>query len=159
MPLTCRIGGDDLERRRHLLLGGAAADVEEVGGLHAIELDDVHGRHGQAGAVDHAADRAVQRDIGQVIFRRFDFLGVLLGLVAQREDIRMAIERIGVERHLGVEALQLALGGDDQRIDLQHGHVLLDEGLVELGHQNAGLLGEIARKAQRLARRCGRGAA
>ncbi len=29
-----RVGGDDLERRRDLLLGGAAADVEEVGGLH-----------------------------------------------------------------------------------------------------------------------------
>ncbi len=80
---------------------------------------------------------AVQRDVGQVMFGRFDFLGVLLGLVAQREDIRMAIERVGVERHLGVEAFQLALGGDDQRIDLQHGHVLLDEGLVELGDQNA----------------------
>ena len=28
--LHVRVGGDDLERRRHLLLGGAAADIEEV---------------------------------------------------------------------------------------------------------------------------------
>src|SRR5207248_1992288 len=41
--LNVRVGGDDLERRRHLLLGGAAADVEEVGRLGAVELDDVHG--------------------------------------------------------------------------------------------------------------------
>ena len=54
--LHVRVGEDDLERGRHLLLGGAAADVEEVGGLRAVELDDVHGGHGEAGAVDHAAD-------------------------------------------------------------------------------------------------------
>jgi hypothetical protein len=39
---------------------GAAADIEEVGRLAAVQLDDVHGRHRQAGAVDHAADVAVQ---------------------------------------------------------------------------------------------------
>src|SRR6201747_1616837 len=36
------IADDDLERLGHLLLGGAAADVEEVGRRAAIELDDVH---------------------------------------------------------------------------------------------------------------------
>ena len=101
--LHVRVGGDDLERRRHLLLGGAAADVEEVGRALAVELDDVHRRHREAGAVDHAADRAVERDVVEVVLGRLDLLGVLLALVAQRDDVGMAIERVVVERHLGVE--------------------------------------------------------
>src|SRR3546814_1208948 len=51
---------DDLEGRGDALLGGAAADVQEVRRLAAIELDDVHGRHGEPGAVHHAADIAVE---------------------------------------------------------------------------------------------------
>src|SRR6185369_15570667 len=47
--LHVRIGGDDLEGGRDLFLAGAAADVEEVRRRHAVELDDVHGRHGEAG--------------------------------------------------------------------------------------------------------------
>ena len=34
----------------------------------AVELDDVHGRHGQAGAVHHAADLAVERDVVEIDF-------------------------------------------------------------------------------------------
>src|SRR3954452_980344 len=55
-PLHVGIGSDDLEGGRHLFLAGAAADVEEVGRRHAVELDDVHRRHRETGAVDHAAD-------------------------------------------------------------------------------------------------------
>ena len=69
MAFTFGSDSDDLEGRRHLLLGGAAADVEEVGGLAAVELDDVHRRHGQAGAVDHAADVAVELDVVEVVLR------------------------------------------------------------------------------------------
>jgi hypothetical protein len=72
-----RVGGDDLEGLGHLLGGRAAADVEEVGGLRAIQLDDVHRRHGEAGAVDHAADLAVERDVVEVELRGLELLGVL----------------------------------------------------------------------------------
>ena len=71
-------------------LDGAAADVEEVGRLAAVELDDVHGRHGEAGAVDHAADVAVERDVGEVVLRGLDLLGVLFGDVAQLDDVLVA---------------------------------------------------------------------
>ena len=107
-----------------LLLGGAAADVEEVRRLHAVELDDVHGRHGEAGAVDHAADRAVERDVVEIVFRGLDFLGVFFGEIAQRGDVGMAEQRVVVEVDLGVEADQLVVLGDDQRIDLEQAHVL-----------------------------------
>ncbi len=86
-----------------------------------------------------------------MLFRRLDFLGVLLGLVAQRQHVGVAIKRIVVERHLGVEHPQIALLGDDQRIDFQHRHVLGDEGCVELRRQPFRLFGKIAGKTQRLA--------
>src|SRR5262249_25614169 len=65
--LHVRIGGDDLERGGDLFLAGAAADIEEVGRRLAVELDDVHGRHGEACAIDHATDGAVERHIVEVV--------------------------------------------------------------------------------------------
>ena len=109
-------------------------------GAIAVELDDVHGRHREAGAVDHAADRAVERDVVEVVFRGLDFLLVFLGQVAQRDDIGMAKQRVAVEADLGVEADELVVLGDDQRIDLEQAHVLVDEGRVELGQQRLDLL-------------------
>src|ERR1700731_678199 len=144
------IGGDDLEGGRDLFLAGATADIEEVRGLHAIELDDVHGRHRKAGAVDHAADGALERDVIEIVFGSLDFLGVFLGLVAQCRNFGMTKQRVVVERYLGVEHPQLALLGDHQRVDFQHRHVLGGEGGIELHHQFFRLLGEIAGQFQRL---------
>ena len=45
------VGEDDLERLGYALLGGAAADVKEVGRLAAVQVDDVHGAHGQTRAL------------------------------------------------------------------------------------------------------------
>ncbi len=47
----------------------------------------------------------------------------------------MAEEGVVVEVDLGVEADEAAGLGDDQRVDLEEAHVLLDEGLVERGDQ------------------------
>ena len=65
----------------------AAADVEEVRRLPAVELDDVHGRHGEAGTVDHAADLAVELDVVEAVARRLELRGVLLRFVAQLLDV------------------------------------------------------------------------
>ena len=108
------------------------------------------GRHGKARAVDHAADRAVERDIGEVVFGRLDLLGVLFRQIAQLLHVRMAVEGVGIEGDLGIEAAQLAVGGDDQRVDLEHLHVLRDEGVVELHGEIIGLLGQITAQAERL---------
>ena len=43
----------------------AAAHVQKVRRLAAVQLDQVHGAHGQAGSVDQAADVAVQLDVAQ----------------------------------------------------------------------------------------------
>src|SRR6185503_10226038 len=58
--LDVRVGEDDLERGLNFVLARATANVEEVGRLATVELDHVHGGHGQASPVDHAADVAVE---------------------------------------------------------------------------------------------------
>ncbi len=83
---------------------------------------------------------AVERDVVEIVFRRLDFLGVFLVLVAQLGELRMQEQRIGVERHLGVEAQQATVLGDDQRIDFQHRHVAFDEGAIEIGQQRGHVL-------------------
>src|SRR5688500_18547922 len=67
------VGHQDAERVLDLLGVGAAADVEEVRRLASRQFDDVHRRHGQAGAVDHAADVAVEPDVVERELRGFDF--------------------------------------------------------------------------------------
>ncbi len=59
----------------------------------------------------------------------------------------MAIERIVVEVELGVEADDVAVLGDDQRIDLQQAHILGEEGFVKRLHHLADLLGLLALEA------------
>ena len=62
----------------------------------------------------------------------------------------MAVERVVIETDLGIEADQLSVLGDDQRIDLQEGHVLLGEGFVEAGQQAAHLLLLVGIEPERL---------
>src|SRR5690606_4945399 len=143
-----RISSDDLEHSRDLLLASATADVTEVCGLCAVELDDVHRRHGKACAVDHAANVAVERNVGEVPFRGLDLLGVFLALVTQLAHVFVAEERVAVERHLGVEDAQAAVFHNDQRVDLKKAHVLLDEGLVEDREQLFAVLCRLAGQSQ-----------
>ena len=56
----------------HLLLGRGAANVEEVCGRAAVHLDDVHGGHSEARAVDHAANATVEADVVQVVLLAHD---------------------------------------------------------------------------------------
>ena len=83
MALTLGFLEHDLEGLGDLLGGGAAADVEEVGRLAAEQLDGVHGRHRQAGAVDQAADVAVQADVGEVELAGLDLGRIFFVEVAQ----------------------------------------------------------------------------
>src|SRR5690606_22111495 len=60
--LHVRVGGDDAQRVDDLLRVRAAADVEEVRRLAAVELDQVHRRHCEACAVHTRADVAIELD-------------------------------------------------------------------------------------------------
>ena len=76
------VGEDEAHGLGDLVRAGAAADVEEVGRLAAGALDEVHRRHGQAGAVDHAADVAVEPDEAEAGRARRDVGRILLVEVA-----------------------------------------------------------------------------
>ena len=61
------------------------------------------------------------------------------------------IERVVVEADLGVEADELVVLGDDQRIDLEQAHVLLGEGACRASVSIAlDLLWQVAVELQRL---------
>src|SRR5690606_11746418 len=72
---------DDVETGSHDGRGGAATDVEEVGGLDAAVLlacvgDDVEGRHDQAGAVTDDSDLAVELDVVEVVLLGLELEGI-----------------------------------------------------------------------------------
>lgn len=81
-----RIGSDDLEGGLDRLGSGTTTDIQEIGRFTAIQLNDIHGGHGQTGAVHHAADSAIQGNVVQIVFGSLDFLGILLGPIAQRKS-------------------------------------------------------------------------
>ena len=103
MPFTFGIAEDDFEGRGDLLLGRAAADIEEVRGLAAGVLDDVHRGHREARAVDEAGDVSVEADVVEVELGRGDFARVFLALVAHRDDLGLPVERVVVEVEFGIE--------------------------------------------------------
>ena len=53
---------------RYLLRICAAAHIQKVGRHAARVFDDVHGGHGQPGAVDQAGNIAIELDVIQVVF-------------------------------------------------------------------------------------------
>src|SRR5438874_6699313 len=114
---------EDLEGVADLLGIRAAADVQEVRRLPSRQLDDVHRRHRQAGAVHHAADVAVEMDVIEIELRRFDLERILLAEIAQLLDVWMTIERVVVEGHFRVERNEIARGRDDERVDLEERRV------------------------------------
>ena len=137
------VGGDHLERVDDRLGLRAAAGVEEVGGLAAGLGDDVEGRHAEPGAVAEDADVAVELDVGEALLLRHRLLRVLGRLVGELGELLVAEEGVVVDRHLRVERDDLAVGGDDQRVDLDQGRVLRRGDLVELDQQLGDLLGDV----------------
>ena len=87
--------------------------------------------------------------------RGFDFERIFLVEVAQLDEILVAIERVIVEVHFGVERDQPAVAGDDQRIDFRERRVGFDERAIERLQETArrpGLLGAEAQAESELAR-------
>src|SRR5690606_915071 len=115
--LHFRVLQHDLEGFGDLLGRGATAHVQEVGRLAAKQLDGVHGRHGQAGAVHQAANVAVQADVGQVELGGLDFSRIFFVQVTVGHDLGVAEQCVGVEVELGVQRHQVALTVAVQRVD------------------------------------------
>src|SRR5271157_527346 len=129
------IAEDDLEATFHLLLAGAAAHVEEVGGAAARVLDDVHGGHGETGPIHHAAHVAVEPDVVQAVLARLHFQRVFFVQVTQFADVGVAEEGVIVKVHLGVERQHAPVFGHHQRVDLRQRGVSGLEGAGEAGQE------------------------
>ena len=110
----------------------AAAEVAEVRGPAADVRDDVHRGHAEPGAVPEDPDVAVELHVRDALLPRERLDRVGRARVAPLRDVRMAGERVVVDRELRVERLHLALGRDDERVDLAEHRVELDERSVEL---------------------------
>ncbi len=111
---------------------GAAADVEEVGRLHAAVVltgvrDDVQRRHDQARAVADDAHGTVELHVVEPEVLRLRLQRV--GLFADLEGGVLGVTELGVlvERDLAVERLELVAGQPRERVDLDQGGVLLGE--------------------------------
>jgi hypothetical protein len=130
------IARDDEERVHDLVNVVGGGDIEEVRGLAAGELDGVHGRHGEAGAVDETADVAIEFDeVADALLGGFDLGRILLVFIAQGLDVLVAEEGVVVDVHLGVEGEDAAVLRDDERVDLCERRIAGDEGVVERGHE------------------------
>ena len=109
----------------------AAADVEEVGGRAAVQLDQVHRRHGEAGAVDHAGDVAVERDVVELVLGRSALHFVFLAVVAPLRQLFLTEQRVVLDVDLRVERDEVAVARDDQRVDLDQARILFQVQAVQ----------------------------
>ena len=107
-------------------------------------IDDVHGAHGQARAVHHAANLPVQLDEVQVELAGVDLLLGLFVEVAEGQHIGMAEEGVVIEPDLGIQGGDIAVLGHHQRVDLHHGAVLLHEEPVEVLEEDHALFEAVA---------------
>src|SRR5262245_78613 len=146
--LHVRVGQQYAEGVLDALLRRAAADVEEVRWLAPGQLDDVHRRHRQPGAVDHACDVAVELDVVEVVFRGFDLERGFFVEVAQFGVFLVTIERVVVEIDLRVQRVKLAVLGQKEGVDFEERGVHFDEGPIEREHELRGFAGELRRQAQ-----------
>src|SRR5215475_4562742 len=130
------------------LLRRAAAYVEEVSRLAPGQLDDVHRRHRQPGAVDHAGDVAVELDVVEVVFGGFDLERRFFVEVAQFGVFFVAVERVVVEIDLRVQRVKLAVFGQKEGVDFEERGVHFNERPIEREHELRGLADQLRRQAQ-----------
>ena len=121
---------EDAQRRPHLVAVGASADVEEVCRLSPVQLDNVHGGHGQTCAVDQTADVSLQFDVAHAHLPRLGLRRHLGLRIVEGGQGRLAGEGVVVDDHLRVEGHELATLGKGEGVDLQQRAVLLEEGFV-----------------------------
>src|SRR5688572_10757595 len=143
-----RIGKENLKGLCNFFFGSAAADIQKIRRLATAQLDDIHGRHRQAGAVNHASDITIQGDIGELKLACFDFARVLLVQITQRDDIFMPIERIAIEVHLCVQCHDLTLFSYDDRVYLSDRTIGIVKGAIQRLHDSGHFADQLTRDVE-----------
>ncbi len=139
---------DDLESRFHRFNARPSADIEEICRLPPRQFDDIHRRHRKPGPVHHAADVPVKLDVIEVGFRCLHLEGVLLVEITEGSQFGMALERVIVKIHLGVERKDFPAGRDYQRVDLRQGAIHPFVCAAECRQKPDAILERIARQSQ-----------
>src|SRR5487761_165131 len=124
---------DHGQRVLHHLGFGAATDVAEVGRPSTGPGDEVERVHAETGAVSDDPDVAVQRDVGQAALFGLDLVGIAFqnGAVT-RFEVLVAPGRVLIGLQLGVAGDDLALGCDDEWVDLRGHGIQLGDGPAQL---------------------------
>ena len=111
-------------------------------------MQDIESRHGEAGAVDQAADRAVELDVGEVILAGGDFKGVELGIVDHVGIFAMTKDGVVVKSDLGIHRHQPAGLGDDQGIDLDQSAILCQTDAVQVEEEGDAVFADAASETE-----------
>lgn len=143
-----RVTGDQLESALDGGRGSTTTDVKEVSGVTAVQLDDIHGGHGETSTINQAANVTVQLDEVQAVLSGLDLIGILLGGIAPREDLLLTELGVLVEAELGIHGKNLVIGGFGQRVDLDLGGITLHEDLVQVLDGGLGVLDALLREAE-----------
>ncbi|MNB69504.1 hypothetical protein D3C75_160340 [compost metagenome] len=104
-----------------------------------MQFNDVHGAHCQACTVNHAADVAIQRHVVQFPLCSLRFTRIFLRLIAHFAQIGLAEQCVAVSAQFTVEADQVALSGDHQRVNFDQRQIALKEDVCQ-AHKDLGEL-------------------
>src|SRR4029077_4294841 len=104
--------------------------------------------HGEAGAVDHASDVAVELDVVEAVLGGFDFERVFFVKVAQAAQIGVAKQAVVVEGHFCVESNEAAIACEYARVDFEQRSVGINEGAINGLEEGRRMVGGVAGKAE-----------
>ena len=84
-----------------------ASNIEEVGGFSSVQLDDVHGGHGEAGTIDQTPDVPVQLDVVEAVLGGLHLPRVRLGRVLHLKYMFLSEGSIVIKSKLGISSVYL----------------------------------------------------
>src|SRR5690606_36941777 len=95
---------------------------------------------GQASTVDHATDVTFQRHVVQFELGSVGFTWIILRWIVESLQLWLTVHGVGVDVDLGVQAVQIAVSLDNQRVHFQQSQVVVLEQLGQTGED----LGELS---------------
>merc|ERR1719422_812791 len=149
--------GDDTECLLDLMFLNTASNIQEVGGFSSVQLDDVHGGHGEAGTIDQTPDVPVQLDVVEAVLGSLHLPGVRLGRVLHLKYMFLSEGSIVIKSKLGISSVNLTLRSFREWVDLQLETVDGEECFVQVLDLFRTLTHQRAREAEELGQLRGHG--
>mmetsp|Transcript_28044 Transcript_28044/g.47570 ORF Transcript_28044/g.47570 Transcript_28044/m.47570 type:complete len:289 (+) Transcript_28044:1555-2421(+) len=118
-------------------------------------MDDVHRCHRQSSPIDHAGNVPVQCNVVQAMLPQLGLFGILLGVVAQAEDVGVPVCTAVIELELGIHCSNTPVVGLSEGVDLQQRGISLDRKLVQLDHGISSFLDTVTLEPESARQRSG----